>query len=634
MSRLLRAISDPNLTAGGRPSLGENWRKFVYRPLNKRTKEIRVLKLIPSLYFEEDPECELEVVELEPAEFVAVSYEWGDSRNQRWMILNGYRVKIGENAHTALRYFRQGGIDELLWLDAISINQLDIAERNHQVTLMRSIYTDAIGVLHWLGEQSRSDGYAFRILTDMANLVDKDMYQGLDGYEDRVQPATTFDNEAYQIILDFLDKTIWHRLWIVQEIALGSIGGDRSFLQCGRSRLPWWSFRQAIHWVYNALLKSWRTLLTPSQQAQNVFRRCSVLLTYIQRTDIQYDEISLLNSSLYVTDPRDRIYGLLPLFPNLNIQPRYELSVEDVYEEATFAFIRHHSSLDILTSCSFDSDASRLLPSWVADWRNKDENTLAAVKWTYLGNDSSVGRYDACARLPAFVALNDHELKVRGLSVFQIRDSTIFGPLLEVGPNVPEWNTIVLATEAALRFTLGLYDVGSLPRVKSNVQLMQEVGRTLLLDRYPAKTGDEAAGRVDHHAFDSSEAPVLRRLFPNHCTLDQKQDATAAQEWEDDWASEMRNRLYGTYFAISPEQQLCILPSGIEHGDLLYILAGLSIPVVLRQVQSRLRPTFRIVGLAYVHGIMDGEVIHASVIELSNGYFDAQSSALDDIWLA
>lgn len=42
-----------------------------------------------------------------------------------------------------------------LWIDAIRINQEDIADRNHQVGLMRQIYSGASEVVVWLGP---SDG--------------------------------------------------------------------------------------------------------------------------------------------------------------------------------------------------------------------------------------------------------------------------------------------------------------------------------------------------------------------------------------------------------------------------------------------------------------------------------------------
>jgi hypothetical protein len=44
--------------------------------------------------------------------------------------------------------------DRKLWIDALCINQEDIAERNVQVQRMGNIYQTAKGVLIWLGEAS------------------------------------------------------------------------------------------------------------------------------------------------------------------------------------------------------------------------------------------------------------------------------------------------------------------------------------------------------------------------------------------------------------------------------------------------------------------------------------------------
>jgi hypothetical protein len=55
------------------------------------------------------------------------------------------------------------GQNEWFWADQISMNQLDVDERNHQVTMMSMIYSQAVEVYAWLGPQpdawsSRSSG--------------------------------------------------------------------------------------------------------------------------------------------------------------------------------------------------------------------------------------------------------------------------------------------------------------------------------------------------------------------------------------------------------------------------------------------------------------------------------------------
>lgn len=59
---------------------------------------------------------------------------------------------ITPNLDTALRRIRLPDRIRALWVDAICINQQDVAERGGQVQLMGSIYSKARQVIVWLGK--------------------------------------------------------------------------------------------------------------------------------------------------------------------------------------------------------------------------------------------------------------------------------------------------------------------------------------------------------------------------------------------------------------------------------------------------------------------------------------------------
>ena len=84
--------------------------------------------------------------------YEALSYTWGINKTTKQIILNGKRFMVTENLYSALQYLRFKNEDRILWIDAICIDQTQIAERNHQVRHMASIYRDADRVLFWLGE--------------------------------------------------------------------------------------------------------------------------------------------------------------------------------------------------------------------------------------------------------------------------------------------------------------------------------------------------------------------------------------------------------------------------------------------------------------------------------------------------
>jgi hypothetical protein len=61
---------------------------------------------------------------------------------------------VTANCEAALRKLRNRDSERILWIDAICINQDKTLERNHQVTLMRDIYSKASRVVVWLGKAS------------------------------------------------------------------------------------------------------------------------------------------------------------------------------------------------------------------------------------------------------------------------------------------------------------------------------------------------------------------------------------------------------------------------------------------------------------------------------------------------
>jgi hypothetical protein len=88
--------------------------------------------------------------------YEAVSYTWatenGDCQLSETIIVGGRYISVTANCLYALWRLRKVDAPRTLWLDAISINQEDVSERNHQVGLMREIYSNASSVLIYIGE--------------------------------------------------------------------------------------------------------------------------------------------------------------------------------------------------------------------------------------------------------------------------------------------------------------------------------------------------------------------------------------------------------------------------------------------------------------------------------------------------
>jgi hypothetical protein len=71
--------------------------------------------------------------------FEAITYTWGGEQPSLPIVISGKPFTVTPTVHEILSY-RQSCISEPLFcIDAICIDQLNIPERNKQVTLMRDI---------------------------------------------------------------------------------------------------------------------------------------------------------------------------------------------------------------------------------------------------------------------------------------------------------------------------------------------------------------------------------------------------------------------------------------------------------------------------------------------------------------
>lgn len=83
----------------------------------------------------------------------------------RTLVVNGSVYPATESLYTFLhRYRRDEGASARLWVDAVCINQHDLAVNSMQVSNMLTMYKKALKVIVWLGEQIERARYALDYL--------------------------------------------------------------------------------------------------------------------------------------------------------------------------------------------------------------------------------------------------------------------------------------------------------------------------------------------------------------------------------------------------------------------------------------------------------------------------------------
>jgi hypothetical protein len=92
----------------------------------------------------------------EPSLYACLSYVWGHPSVSHIILLNDTMFAVWRNLFEFLETARQR-FHRPLWIDAISINQFDIHEKNEQVMQMGEVYHNASVVIAWLGHFTQLD---------------------------------------------------------------------------------------------------------------------------------------------------------------------------------------------------------------------------------------------------------------------------------------------------------------------------------------------------------------------------------------------------------------------------------------------------------------------------------------------
>ena len=244
------------------------------------SKSIRLLHLLSGQ--DGDPiKGTLSVANLNRAgEFEALSYVWGDRDVKQTVCIDGVHHRVTNKLFDALVSLRRPDLTRILWIDAISINQHDNTERNHQVRIMGDIYSSAVRVLVWLGAETENSRIAFDFLTRA--------YFGTPSSRRNLK-----DDKGWLAMQDLYDREYWTRVWIVQEVCLAR----EAVIICGQSQIPW---------IYLSELRKTRTHIRTQSLSDGEARFRRSLMA-------QLDEVRSVSQAKGCT-----LWTLLESFQNLN----------------------------------------------------------------------------------------------------------------------------------------------------------------------------------------------------------------------------------------------------------------------------------------------------------------------------
>ncbi|OCK86422.1 hypothetical protein K432DRAFT_278151, partial [Lepidopterella palustris CBS 459.81] len=231
-------------------------------PLDSGKKEIRLLRLLPG--DKDDPlECILECHPLDgqcPV-YNPISYVWGTTSQKLPLRCNrDTQLDISPNLHDALKEYREqlrlvikhnhGRAIDLVWADAICINQADLTERKQQVMLMREIYSRGNLTWIWLGKGDEQTEGSITLLKKIpyvmirrARMGDTRSYFEFSQAERKELglPDSIFST-TFQNLASLLGAEWFSRVWVVQELVLSR----HAMINCGSHQILWQDFATAV----------------------------------------------------------------------------------------------------------------------------------------------------------------------------------------------------------------------------------------------------------------------------------------------------------------------------------------------------------------------------------------------------
>lgn len=288
--------------------------------------------------------CELSTFRLEDApDYTALSYCWTHEDPSCVISVNGHSTFVRPNLHAYLQLMRKERQDCWLFVDAISINQLDIAERSSQVGLMGSIYGRASIVVAWLG---LSPSYWVSRYLETLVTVCEWLQQHADK-SDNVYKALKHD--AVVQLLVRLTKVIsarpyWSRLWIAPEALLARTFLLRYDILCFDARplaifMKWFMVskgmtglndprdihRSTLWRVGHGRMVNKGAMTTGELSAYQILLEREKLETRVTHMEPRKLWMALVLFPLQQSaEPHDKIFGFLGLTDS-NIKPDYSM---------------------------------------------------------------------------------------------------------------------------------------------------------------------------------------------------------------------------------------------------------------------------------------------------------------------
>ncbi|PQE05937.1 heterokaryon incompatibility protein [Rutstroemia sp. NJR-2017a BBW] len=559
-------------------------------------------------------------------QYEALSYVWGDAHSTRFIFIDGCSSRITENLEVALRWLRHVDRERVLWVDAICVNQQDLAERESQVSLMAEIYGGCQFCTVWLGEEDASTERAFDLLRSMASgshfedwsCFPLEFLQSLKLYREskkELEACILSYSGLLEPSQDLFKRSWWSRSWTVQELIFSKL----VTVKCGRHEIDWDQLSQAhstleIH--LERCCAHFRDYLSGVDDTSlHIF---DVAVSALNELRLGYQEekqpgagrhsmvyILALNRKRKASDPRDKVYAFLSLCPvdvRETLRADYDADLVDCYAWPTINDIRKSRSLGALSHALRYEECAHL-PSWVSDWSIlEDENDP-------LGNRMEIyDLFDAAKGSAAIFSRKGRTLSLWGShrqTILAVRESISFGTHDDTISVLQSW------------FDLWRHLIQK-PGASSDSAI--PFLRTLMLDTFRPFEQDERRSdlivglmRARPQDYEACQRwwtlACVKEAFAPDLNMEPGLETSLMRSLRQNIDLSVGHQL----FFITEEGSIGLGPRTTRVGDEIWIACGGNMPLILRPAESSNsshpygQPRCTLVGDCYIDGFMDGE---------------------------
>jgi hypothetical protein len=194
---------------------------FDYAYSELRPGYIRLFQLLPSGIDPMIVRCKMFEIHLRASDrarpYEALSYCWGSEKKTHSIIVDAQdngtsnvQIRVTQNLHAALLHLQDQELPRVFWVDAISIDQSNKAEKENQIQLMAEIFAKASRVIVWLGESQDSSDKALesirRAATERAAILARDSL---------ICTLMARQRHSSEAVDTLLERPWFRRIWVI-----------------------------------------------------------------------------------------------------------------------------------------------------------------------------------------------------------------------------------------------------------------------------------------------------------------------------------------------------------------------------------------------------------------------------------